>query len=132
MPPTRRLPGRLDDLEVPRHPEEPPRRASHDRRAPADRGLGKLRDADTAEAGRQQLRRPSDAERSLVRGNIIDGNGTGITFSGDEDSASSDNVVEHNVIANSRTRWNVESFFPSTVGSGNLAAGNCVWASNPE
>jgi parallel beta-helix repeat protein len=73
-----------------------------------------------------------DAQRSLVRGNVIDGNGTGITFSGDEDSASSDNVVEHNVIANSRTRWNVESFFPSMTGSGNLAAGNCVWASNPD
>jgi parallel beta-helix repeat protein len=73
-----------------------------------------------------------DAQRSLVRRNIIDGNGTGITFSGDEASASSDNVVEHNVIANSQTRWNVESFFPSMLGSGNLATGNCVWASNPD
>ena len=72
-----------------------------------------------------------DAQRTLVRRNIIDGNGTGITFSGDEGSASSDNIVEHNVIANSQTRWNVESYFPSTTGSGNLAVGNCVWASNP-
>jgi len=70
-----------------------------------------------------------DAQGSRIENNVIDGNGEGIIFSGDDGLASNDNVVRHNVISNSRVRYNVESWWPSgnPVGTGNLATGNCLW-----
>src|SRR5207245_8215668 len=41
-----------------------------------------------------------DAQGTLIKGNVIDGNGEGVIFSGAGGSASNDNVVEHNVITN--------------------------------
>ncbi len=71
-----------------------------------------------------------DAQRTRVRGNMIDGNGMGMTFSGEGSQASSNNELAGNVISNSRERWNVESYFGSTVGRGNAARANCLYASN--
>jgi parallel beta-helix repeat protein len=71
-----------------------------------------------------------NAHRTEVRGNVIDGNGMGATFSGDGGYASSNNKVEGNVISNSRVRWNVESWWGSGVGSGNVARANCLYATN--
>jgi parallel beta-helix repeat protein len=68
-----------------------------------------------------------NADHTIVRGNVIDGNGEGVIFSGEGDDASSDNVVENNVITNARIRHNVESWFPGAVGSGNVARNNCVY-----
>jgi parallel beta-helix repeat protein len=68
-----------------------------------------------------------NADHTVVRGNIIDGNGQGVIFSGDGGEASSDNVVENNVITNARIRHNIESWFPDAVGSGNVARNNCVY-----
>jgi hypothetical protein len=67
----------------------------------------------------------------LIRGNVIDGNPIGLNFSGVGTSASSDNLVEHNVIANSTRWWNVQSYWPGPVGSGNLVRRNCVYGGNP-
>ncbi|MBW8059330.1 MAG: DUF1565 domain-containing protein [Solirubrobacterales bacterium] len=65
-----------------------------------------------------------------VYGNVIDGNGQGVIFSGTNSEASSENVVENNIISNSEVRWNAESYWGALVGSGNVLRGNCVWGSN--
>jgi hypothetical protein len=66
----------------------------------------------------------------LIRGNVIDGNPIGLNFSGDDTSASSGNVVEQNVISNSTRWWNVQTYWPGPVGSGNAVRRNCVYGSN--
>lgn len=68
-----------------------------------------------------------NADRTIVRGNVIDGNGQGVIFSGLGGSSSDGNVVENNVITNARIRYNVESWYPGAVGSGNVARNNCVF-----
>jgi parallel beta-helix repeat protein len=69
-----------------------------------------------------------DAQRTTITGNVIDGNGQGIIFSGEGGVASSDNLVEGNVIANSRLRNNVESWYPpgNPVGRNNVVRNNCI------
>lgn len=72
-----------------------------------------------------------ESQGALIQGNVIDGNPIGLNFSGTGAAASSDNVVEHNVIANSKRWWNVQSYWPGPVGSGNLVRRNCVFGGNP-
>ncbi|MCW2920654.1 MAG: hypothetical protein JWL76_528 [Thermoleophilia bacterium] len=70
-----------------------------------------------------------DAQGSLIAGNLIDGNGEGIIFSGAEGFASSRNVVIRNVISGSQLRSNVEHYWeqgPRRVGVGNVVARNCL------
>jgi hypothetical protein len=69
-----------------------------------------------------------DAQRSMIIGNVIDGNGTGIIFSGAEGFASSGNLVLRNVIAGSQLRSNLEHWWeqPARPGVGNIAARNCL------
>lgn len=67
-----------------------------------------------------------DADGTTVTGNVIDGNGEGLIFGGDEDDSSDDNLVTGNTITNSRVRYNVEANWPGPVGTGNLLRGNCV------
>lgn len=69
-----------------------------------------------------------DAQSTFVKGNVIEGNGQGVSFGGEEAVASSDNLVERNVISNSQLRHNVESFYPpgAPVGRDNLVWRNCV------
>lgn len=80
---------------------------------------------DNADAGVQLF---PDARRTYVARNVIDGNGEGVLFGGSNEVAPRDNVVEHNVITNSRTRYNVESFFEpgGPVGMNNLVRANCI------
>jgi parallel beta-helix repeat protein len=54
-----------------------------------------------------------NGDRNLIRGNVIDGNGMGITISGDSGQSSDDNRVEGNVISNSSQRFNVEAWWPN-------------------
>jgi len=70
-----------------------------------------------------------DAQGTSVTNNVIDGNGEGIIFSGEGGHASSNTTVEHNVIANSRIRNNVESFYPAgtPAGTGNVVRDNCIF-----
>lgn len=73
------------------------------------------------------------AVNSHIYGNVIDGNGQGLIFSGAGDAASTGNIVENNVISNSKVRWNVEAYWgESIIGSGNIARNNCVWAGNED
>jgi parallel beta-helix repeat protein len=67
-----------------------------------------------------------DAQHSLIKGNVIDGNGEGLIFSGAGGTASNDNVVENNVITNSKIRHDVESWYPDQIGRGNVVRNNCV------
>jgi len=74
-----------------------------------------------------------DVQGSLIRGNVIDGNGIGLSLSGNGERASSNNVVERNVIANSTHGWNVQSYWPlELVGTGNEVRYNCVHGSNAD
>lgn len=68
-----------------------------------------------------------DAQGSLIELNVIDGNGVGIIFSGNDRYASSNNHVRRNVIANSKARHNVESSYPGPLGHGNVVERNCLW-----
>jgi parallel beta-helix repeat protein len=72
-----------------------------------------------------------NAQRVLIENNVLDGNGEGIMFAGSTHSASSGNVATGNIISNSKIRWNVESFWPGEVGTGNRVYDNCLFASNP-
>lgn len=69
-----------------------------------------------------------DAQRSVIAGNLIDGNGTGIIFSGAEGFASSGNLVVRNVLSGAQLRNNLEHYWeqPGRVGVANVAARNCL------
>lgn len=69
-----------------------------------------------------------DAQDTLIEGNVIDANGVGIIFSGDDHTASSGNVVRRNIITNARDRHDVESFWApgGPVGTDNVVRDNCV------
>jgi hypothetical protein len=69
-----------------------------------------------------------DAQGTVVRHNIIDSDGEGIIFSGAGGTASSDSVVEQNVISSSTIRADVESWYPAgnPVGTNNVVRNNCV------
>jgi parallel beta-helix repeat protein len=69
-----------------------------------------------------------DAQNTTITGNVIDGNGSGIIFSGEFGVASNGSRVEGNVIANSRVRDNVESWYPpgNPIGHDNVVRDNCV------
>ena len=59
-----------------------------------------------------------DAQKTTITGNVIDGNGEGLIFSGEFGVASNDTLVEGNVITNSKVRNNVESWYPPGTRSG--------------
>ena len=73
-----------------------------------------------------------NADDSSVTGNVIEGNGQGVIFGGDESHSSDGNVVAGNVITNSTIRFNVESHWQGPVGRGNVARDNCVWTASDE
>jgi nitrous oxidase accessory protein NosD len=67
-----------------------------------------------------------DARGTYVAGNVIDGNGEGIIFGGLPRVVARDNLVQGNVISNSRIRNNVEFHFEGPVGTGNVVRRNCI------
>jgi nitrous oxidase accessory protein NosD len=68
-----------------------------------------------------------DSQGAVVEHNVIDGNGMGVIFAGDASTASSDNVVRANVIADSKRQYNVQSSWDGVTGSGNTLTNNCLW-----
>ncbi|GIK78206.1 MAG: right-handed parallel beta-helix repeat-containing protein [Acidobacteria bacterium] len=67
-----------------------------------------------------------DADGSVVVGNVIDGNGSGLIFGGDGSSSSDRNLVAGNIITGSGDRFNIESHWQGPIGEGNVAIGNCL------
>ncbi|MGI9539860.1 MAG: right-handed parallel beta-helix repeat-containing protein, partial [Miltoncostaeaceae bacterium] len=67
-----------------------------------------------------------DARRTVVDRNIIDRNGSGLIFAGDDDVASSRNSVTNNIITDSLIKHDVEAFWSGPVGGGNVVNNNCV------
>ncbi|MCW2973615.1 MAG: hypothetical protein JWN72_1888 [Thermoleophilia bacterium] len=69
-----------------------------------------------------------DAQGTLVLGNVLDGNGEGIIFSGGDGFVSSGNRAIGNVVTNSRTRYDIEYYWenPAQVGRANVVARNCI------
>jgi hypothetical protein len=73
-----------------------------------------------------------DADQTTVIGNVIDSNGEGIIFSGEDIASgyvvSDHNLVRNNIITNSQIRQNVESYYPPNrpVGTGNVVTDNCI------
>jgi parallel beta-helix repeat protein len=68
-----------------------------------------------------------DAQHTLMRGNVIDGNGEGVIFSGAGGDTSDNNTLENNVITNSKIRHDVETWYPDGPGRGNVVRNNCVF-----
>jgi Right handed beta helix region len=71
------------------------------------------------------------AQRTTFDYNTLWDNGEGVAFGGSGGVTSNNNVVEYNSISDSVGRWNIESFWPQGVGTGNVAAHNCLHADNP-
>ena len=71
-----------------------------------------------------------NSQHMRVARNIVDGGEPsvrgGIVVGGDDEYASSGNVIEHNVIAYART-WNITSAWEGSVGHGNVVRSNCLW-----
>jgi parallel beta-helix repeat protein len=72
------------------------------------------------------------AKGTVVRSNTIDGNGEGILFAGEDWDHTDLSLVTQNIVSNSRLRWNIEASWGDEAGMVNLAAGNCLWATNPD
>ena len=75
-----------------------------------------------------------NSQGTLVAGNVIDGNGVGIIFSGVNGHQSNDNTVRHNIVTNPQVRAAIESWYPEDTapGTGNLVEQNCVFGgTNP-
>jgi hypothetical protein len=69
-----------------------------------------------------------DAQRTLIEGNVIDGNGQGIIFGGAGGVASNDTIVRYNVLSNPTLRASIESWYPAgnPVGQNNVVEQNCI------
>lgn len=71
-----------------------------------------------------------NAQGTRFAHNVVDGGPStvrgGVAFGGDDHFASSGNIVERNVIANSQT-YNITSSWDGDAGEGNVARGNCLW-----
>lgn len=69
------------------------------------------------------------AQRSIIEGNVLDQNGTGINFSGVDGVTSNHNRVRGNIISRSVVSWNAASGPTGPRARGNLMRRNCVFAS---
>jgi parallel beta-helix repeat protein len=71
-----------------------------------------------------------DAQGTYVAHNIIEGNGGGVIIGGGNDdgpaTASSHNIIDHNVIADS-VKSNLASYWQARAGTGNVVRANCLW-----
>jgi parallel beta-helix repeat protein len=70
-----------------------------------------------------------NAQYTTVDHNVIDSNGEGIIFSGDDGEASNNSNVYDNLLTNALIRHDAESWYPSgnPLGTNNSLHNNCVW-----
>ena len=70
-----------------------------------------------------------NSQGATIDHNVIDNNGEGIIFSGDNGMASSNNDVYNNLMTGARIRYDAESWYPdgNPVGTRNSLHDNCVW-----
>lgn len=68
-----------------------------------------------------------NARNTTVAHNVLDGNGSGVIFGGNARVASSQNVVERNLITNSTADHNVKTYWGGPVGIGNVLRDNCLY-----
>lgn len=68
-----------------------------------------------------------NAQNTLVAHNVIDNNGRGIIFAGDNTHASNNNTVTHNTITNSTVEYNVQSWWAGPTGQNNTLTNNCLF-----
>jgi hypothetical protein len=72
-----------------------------------------------------------NAQRTVVAHNVVDGDFPsvrgGVIIGGDSSYASSDNIVEQNVISYAAS-YNITSHWSGALGSGNIVRNNCLWA----
>ena len=68
------------------------------------------------------------AQDSVVRKNVIDSNGQGVSIGGRGGLCANGNNVARNVIANARIGWNVYSNTQGSACAGNVVRRNCVYA----
>jgi len=69
-----------------------------------------------------------NAQRTRLSFNTIDANGQGVQIAGSATLASSDNIVDRNLITNSLAGDNVGAYWPegAPIGTGNVVRENCV------
>ena len=71
-----------------------------------------------------------NAQRTRIAYNVVDGGAPsvrgGVLFGGESGKASSDNVVERNVIAYAES-YNIAADWDDRIASGNVASRNCLW-----
>ena len=68
-----------------------------------------------------------NAQRTEVVRNVMVDNGGGVIFGGDDEHASSGNLVARNVIAGSRGDYGIAGYWAGPVGSDNVARDNCLF-----
>jgi parallel beta-helix repeat protein len=69
-----------------------------------------------------------DAQRTLIAGNVLDGNGEGVMMSGVGGLATSGTVVRNNVLTHARLRSLVESYWDGVApGAANVVEDNCIF-----
>jgi parallel beta-helix repeat protein len=70
-----------------------------------------------------------NAQYTTIDHNVIDDNGEGIIFSGDNGVASDHADVYNNLLTNSQIRHDAESYYPAgnPTGTGNVLHDNCLW-----
>jgi Periplasmic copper-binding protein (NosD) len=69
-----------------------------------------------------------NAQGTQITHNVIVDNGYGVIFAGSGTLSSDDNVVANNIIADSVSGYDVESYWGGTVGTGNLLQNNCLYS----
>jgi hypothetical protein len=67
------------------------------------------------------------AQGARIEYNVLDDNGGGLVIGGAGTRASSDNLVQHNIVSDPRHFPAIAEYWEDAVGTGNRVVRNCVW-----